>query len=82
MPGKVAGRNQRAEKIQYDCLETTAGKEFLQWAADKKEYNSLLNQYKELYQKRKDLILAASYLNEAGKRGAEIVGWAADIYKN
>ena len=23
---KVAGRNQRAEKIQYDCLETTAGK--------------------------------------------------------
>lgn len=77
----MAGRNQRAEKIQYDCLETTAGKEFLQWAADKKEYNSLLNQYKELYQKRKDLILAASYLNEAGKRGAEIVGWAADIYK-
>ena len=77
----MAGRNQRAEKIQYDCLKQQQEKEFLQWAADKKEYNSLLNQYKELYQKRKDLILAASYLNEAGKRGAEIVGWAADIYK-
>ena len=63
------------------ALKQQQEKEFLQWAADKKEYNSLLNQYKELYQKRKDLILAASYLNEAGKRGAEIVGWAADIYK-
>lgn len=54
---------------------------FKEWAADKKDYNTLLDQYKQLYDRRKDLILAASYLNEAGRRGAEIVGWGASVYK-
>ena len=54
---------------------------FRQWAIGKKEYNALLDRYKQLYDKRKDLVLAASYLNEAGKRGAEIVGWSAVVDK-
>ena len=78
---KWQGETKGLKRFNTIALKQQQEKEFLQWAADKKEYNSLLNQYKELYQKRKDLILAASYLNEAGKRGAEIVGWAADIYK-
>lgn len=52
---------------------------FRQWANDKKQYSTLLDRYKKLYDRRKDLILAASYLNEAGKRGAEIVGWSATV---
>lgn len=54
---------------------------FRKWAADKKEYNTLLDNYKQLYDKRKDLILASAYLMEAGKRGAEIVGWSASVNK-
>lgn len=53
---------------------------FRQWAADKKEYSTLLDSYRQLYDKRKDLILAVSYLNEAGKRGAEIIGWSAVVF--
>lgn len=55
---------------------------FRLWAADKKEYKALLDSYKKLYDKRKDLILALAYVNEAGKRGAEIVGWSAVVHKN
>jgi len=55
--------------------------DFQKWAVDKPAYKNLLNNYKQLYDKRKDLILASSYLNEAGKRGAEIVGWAASVQK-
>lgn len=53
---------------------------FRKWAAGKTAYNTLLDQYKELYDQRKELILAAAYVNEAGKRGAEIVGWSAQVH--
>lgn len=61
---KWQGETKGLKRFNTIALKQQQEKEFLQWAADKKEYNSLLNQYKELYQKRKDLILAASYLNE------------------
>ena len=53
---------------------------FRQWAAGKPAYAHLLDQYKSLYDKRKDLILAQAYLTEAGKQGAEIVMWSAKVY--
>lgn len=56
--------------------------DFRKWAANRPAYANLLDTYKQLYQKRKDLILASAYLNEAGKRGAEIVGWAASLMKH
>ncbi len=52
---------------------------FQQWAADKPAYKNLLEKYQQLYAQREALILASAYLNEAGKRGAEIVGWAASV---
>lgn len=55
-------------------------KDFQQWSIGKEKYNGLIDRYKKLYNKRKDLILAASYLNEAGKRGAEIIGFASSVY--
>lgn len=54
---------------------------FRKWAEGKKEYSGLLDRYKQLYEKRKELILALAYLNEAGKRGAEIVGWSGSVHK-
>ncbi len=54
---------------------------FRKWAEGKKEYSGLLDRYKQLYERRKELILALAYLNEAGKRGAEIVGWSGSIHK-
>lgn len=54
---------------------------FKEWAKGKPAYENLLDKYKQLYAKRENLILAVSYLNEAGKRGAEIVGWSASVYK-
>lgn len=54
---------------------------FKAWAQDKPAYRDLLDKYRQLYEKRKELILALSYLNEAGKRGAEIVGWSAKVHK-
>lgn len=67
-------------------FNTIAGKqkleqEFRKWSADKEMYRTLLDQYAKLYAERKDLILASSYLNEAGRRGAEIIGWATSIHK-
>lgn len=55
-------------------------KAFRIWAEGKPAYERLLGQYEHLYEQRRELILAASYLNEAGKRGAEIVGWSAAVY--
>ncbi len=52
---------------------------FQKWASNRQVYNNLLDNYQKLYEKRKDLVLAAAYLNEAGKRGAEIVGWSASV---
>ena len=54
-------------------------KAFRQWAGTQEEYATLLEKYKHLYGQRKDLVLAAAYVNEAGKKGAEIVGWSANI---
>ena len=67
---------------RFNTVETKRQEEakFRQWAAGKKEYSTLLDTYKSLYDKRKDLVLAVSYLTEAGKRGAEIVGLSAAVY--
>lgn len=57
--------------------------EFTRWANsnNKAAYSGFVSQYKALYAKREDLVLASSYLTEAGKRGAEIVGFASSVYK-
>ncbi len=56
--------------------------EFQRWAVGQKRYNGLIDRYRELYNKREAFVLAASYLNEAGRRGAEIFGLASVIYKS
>lgn len=57
--------------------------EFTRWANsnNKTAYSGLVSQYKALYDKREDLVLASAYLTEAGKRGAEIIGFASSVYK-
>lgn len=55
-------------------------KEFGAWSQGKNEYEGLLSEYRELYQQRKDLILAFVYLTEAGKKGAEIISFAQSLY--
>lgn len=66
--------NTIAEKQQLE-------QEFRKWASGKETYRTLLDRYEKLYAERKDLILASSYLNEAGKRGAEIIGWAGSVHR-
>lgn len=52
---------------------------FEKWANGQDEYKTILGQYQRLYEKRKDLILASAYLNEAGLNGAEIVRYALSL---
>lgn len=54
---------------------------FVEWAQQHPEYAGLMENYKQLYQKRRELVLASVYAQEAGKRGAEIIGWATQVYK-
>lgn len=54
--------------------------EFRKWAEGKEKYEGILDRYKAFYEQREDLILASVYANEAGLRGAEIVGFAQKIY--
>lgn len=77
---KWQGETKGLKRFNTVALKQTQEKAFQNWAADKKEYSSLLKQYETLYGQREKLILAASYLNEAGKRGAEIVAWANSVY--
>ncbi len=53
---------------------------FRQWAQGNPAYRDLLDTYRKLYDERRPLALAAAYLNEAGRSGAEIVGWAGTVY--
>lgn len=53
--------------------------EFEKWANGQDEYKTVLGQYQYLYEKRKDLILASAYLNEAGLNGAEIVRYVLSL---
>ena len=56
-------------------------KQFEDWAKEKEKYSGLVERYAKLYEQRKDLQLASAYLAEAGKRGAEIIAFSADVYK-
>ncbi|RHV98548.1 S46 family peptidase [Culturomica massiliensis] len=53
---------------------------FQVWAAGKPEYAGLIDRYKALYDKRKELMLADIYLGEAGRRGAELMNFALSAY--
>ena len=53
--------------------------DFQRWAINNSTYKNLLKKFQHLYAQREALILASAYLNEAGKRGAEIIGWAASV---
>jgi len=63
-----------------ECKRETEHK-FAEWAQQYPEYAGLLENYKQLYQKRRELVLAGVYAQEAGKKGAEIIGWATQVYK-
>lgn len=53
--------------------------EFKIWAAKNEKYNKLINRYSQLYNRRKDLILASAYLTEAGFNGSEIIRFASSM---
>lgn len=53
--------------------------EFAKWSEGKKRYDGILERYKSLYSQREALIQADIYANEAGLRGAEIIGLAERI---
>lgn len=52
---------------------------FDEWSALHPAYTGLTNRFKTLYAERKDLILANIYASEAGKQGAEIIGFALSV---
>lgn len=54
---------------------------FRQWAANTR-YKEVVEQYKQLYEQRKTYILAHIYLSEAGRSGAEVIGFASSLSKN
>lgn len=55
-------------------------KKFENWAQGKEKYAGLLEEYRKLYQQRKELKLASVYQTEAGKKGAEIISFAPSLY--
>ena len=73
--GEVKGLKRFNTVAQKQKLE----QEFFRWASSKEKYNGLLDKYKKLYDRRKDLILASAYLNEAGLGGAEVVGFSLSM---
>lgn len=73
--GEVKGLKRFNTVAQKQKLE----QEFTRWASSKEKYNGLLDHYKELYEQRKDLILASAYLNEAGLGGAEVIRFALSV---
>lgn len=73
--GEVKGLKRFNTVAQKQKLE----QEFSNWAASKEKYNGLLDKYKKLYDRRKDLILASAYLNEAGLGGAEVIRFALQL---
>lgn len=77
---KWQGETKGLKRFNTIAKKQKEEEQFRVWASNKKAYANLLDSYKELYTKRKDLILALAYLNEAGRQGAEIVGWSAKVY--
>lgn len=73
--GEVKGLKRFNTVAQKQKLE----QEFFRWASSKEKYNGLLDKYKKLYDRRKDLLLASAYLNEAGLGGAEVVGFSLSM---
>lgn len=52
---------------------------FIKWAKGNKRYEGIIERYKDLYNRREDLIRAYVYASEAGLRGAEIIGLAEKV---
>ena len=53
--------------------------QFITWSQNKPAYKNLVEDYKQLYKERENLILTMAYIDEAGKGGAEIFKWSASI---
>lgn len=53
--------------------------EFIKWAKGNKRYEGIIERYKDLYNRREDLIRAYVYASEAGLRGAEIIALAEKV---
>lgn len=73
--GETKGLKRFNTIAQKQALEQT----FKIWAAKNDKYNKLINRYEQLYNRRKDLILASAYLAEAGLNGAEVVRFALSM---
>lgn len=52
---------------------------FRTWATGRTPYDSVVDRYRAVYQKRKELVLADAYAQEAGLGGAEIVSFARSL---
>jgi len=78
---KWQGEVKGLKRFNTAAIKKQQEQRFNAWAAGKKEYRSLVDQYARLYGERKELVLAAAYLNEAGRRGAEIISWSKNIVR-
>lgn len=77
---KWQGENKGLKRFRTIENKQQLEKEFENWAQGKKQYAGLLEEYRKLYQQRKELKLAAVYQTEAGKKGAEIISFAQSLY--
>lgn len=75
--GEIKGLDRFSTADNKRILE----RNFNQWAQanGKTEYIGLVDRYKNLYDARKEYILAAAYATEAGLRGAEVIELARNI---
>lgn len=74
---KWQGESKGLKRFQTVANKQKMETAFQQWAQGKPEYENVLGRFRQLYEQRKDLVQASVYVNEAGKRGAEIVGFAS-----
>lgn len=78
---KWQGENKGLKRFKTIEKKQKTEADFTNWATGNSKYSGLVDRYKTLYGEREDLILAAAYATEAGKRGAEIVEFAGDLQK-
>ena len=76
---KWQGEIKGLERFKTVSKKQQEEEKFQVWATNNEKYNRILSQYKKLYRDRERLVLAQSYVDEAGKRGAEIIGWSASV---
>lgn len=76
---KWQGETKGLKRFNTVARKQSLEQEFKAWASGNDKYNRLLNRYQQLYNRRKDLILASVYLNEAGTNGADVIRFASSV---